>query len=119
MSHIVTLQSQLKDVAAIAAACQRLSLAAPVRGTAKLYSGEVSGIIVQFPKWEFPAVIDIESGKVQFDNFEGKWGDPGELQKFMQSYTVEKTKIEARRKGHAVSEQLLQDGSIRIQIATA
>jgi hypothetical protein len=119
LSHIVTLQSKLRDVTAIAAACQRLSLAAPVRGTAKLFSSEVSGIIVQFPKWEFPAVIDIESGTVQFDNYEGKWGDPKELDKFIQIYTVEKTKIEARRKGHAVSEQLLQDGSIRVQIATA
>jgi hypothetical protein len=34
-------------------------------------------------------------------------------------YAVERTKIEARKKGHAVTETLLQDGSIRVQIATA
>ena len=47
------------------------------------------------------------------------WGDPKELDRFLQAYAVEKTKLEARKKGHAVSEQLLQDGSIRVQIATA
>ena len=34
-------------------------------------------------------------------------------------YAVERTKIEARKKGHAVTETTLQDGSIRLQIATA
>ena len=37
----------------------------------------------------------------------------------LQAYTVEKAKIEARRQGHSVSEQLLTDGSIRVQIAVA
>jgi hypothetical protein len=37
----------------------------------------------------------------------------------VQCAVVEKAKIEARKKGHAVTETLLQDGSIRVQIATA
>jgi hypothetical protein len=119
LSHVVTIQAKVSDVTAIEAACRRLSLAAPVQGAAKLFSGEIRGVIVQFPGWEYPAVIDTDSGTVQFDNYEGKWGDQKELERFVQIYTVEKTKIEARRKGHAVSEQLLQDGSIRVQIATA
>jgi hypothetical protein len=118
LSHVVTIQAKVSDVTAIEAACRRLSLAAPVHGTAKLFSGEIRGFIVQLPGWEYPAVIDTESGTVQFDNYEGKWGDQKELDRFVQIYTVEKTKIEARRRGHAVSEQLLQDGSIRVQIAT-
>jgi hypothetical protein len=119
LSHIVTIQAKIRDVAAIAAACHRLSLAAPVHGVAKLFSGEVRGTIVQLPGWEYPAVIDTASGNVQYDNYGGKWGNPREWDRFVQAYTVEKAKIEARRKGHAVSEQLLQDGSIRLQIATA
>jgi hypothetical protein len=31
-------------------------------------------------------------------------------------YAVEKTKLEARKKGHTVTEQALQDGSIKLQI---
>ena len=34
-------------------------------------------------------------------------------------YAVEKAKLEARKQGHAVSEQALQDGSIKLQIIEA
>jgi hypothetical protein len=40
MSHIVTIQTKVHDPHAVAAACRRLNLAAPVQGTAKLHSGE-------------------------------------------------------------------------------
>jgi hypothetical protein len=43
LSHIVTIQTKLHDSAAIAAACQRLNPPAPELGTAKLFSGEVTG----------------------------------------------------------------------------
>lgn len=119
MSHIVTIQTKVRDLSAITAACHRLSLAAPVQGTTQLFSGEASGLLVQFPGWNYPAVIDTASGEIRFDNYEGAWGDRGHLEKFLQLYAVEKAKIEARKKGYAVSEQVLQDGSIRVQIATA
>jgi hypothetical protein len=35
----------------------------------------------------------------------------------MQMYSVEKAKLEARKKGYSVSEQALEDGSIKLQIA--
>jgi len=41
---------------------------------------------------------------------------PTELDKFLQMYAVEVTKLEARKRGHAVGEQLLQDGSIKLEI---
>jgi hypothetical protein len=37
--HVVTIQTKVHDPHAVAAACRRLNLAAPVQGTAKLYSG--------------------------------------------------------------------------------
>lgn len=116
MSHIVTIQTKVHDPAAIAAACQRLSLAAPVHGTAQLFSGEATGLLVQFPGWQYPAVIHTLTGAVRFDNFEGHWGDQVHLDKFLQMYAVEKAKLEARRRGHSVNEQVLQDGSIKLQI---
>ncbi len=45
------------------------------------------------------------------------WGDQGHLDHFLQMYAVEKAKLEARKKGYAVSEQALQDGSIRVSIS--
>ena len=44
------------------------------------------------------------------------WGEQQELDQFLQSYAVEKAKIEARKQGHSVTEQQLQDGSVKLTI---
>ena len=116
MSHIVTIQTKLHDAAAVEAACQRLSLPAPVQGTAMVYKTQATGLIVLLPGWEFPVVIDVLTGVMRYDNFSGHWGDQTQLDRFMQLYAVEKAKLEARKKGYQVNEQSLQDGAIRIQI---
>jgi hypothetical protein len=116
MSHVVTIQAQVRDAVALAAACRRLGLAEPVRETVQLYSGEATGLTVRLPQWQYPAIVDIATGVMHFDNFEGHWGDQKQLDLLMQSYAVEKTRLEARRKGFAVQETLLQDGSIKLQI---
>ena len=77
----------------------RLSLPIPKQGTAKLFSGEATGLLVQLPGWEYPAVIDTLTGSISYDNFEGSWGDQQHLSKFLQMYAVEKAKLEARKKG--------------------
>jgi len=116
MSHIVTIQTRLRDPAAVAAACRRLGLPAPAQGTARLYGGQASGLLVQLPGWQYPAVIDTASGEVRYDNFEGRWGEQAHLDRFLQAYAVEAVRLEARKKGHQVSEQALPDGSVRLQI---
>lgn len=116
MSHICTIETKLHDPAALAAACQRLGLAAPVQGTAQLFSGQATGLLVQLPGWQYPAVIDTLIGTIRYDNYQGAWGNPGELDRLLQAYAVERVKIEARKKGYPVWEQTLQDGSIRVQI---
>jgi hypothetical protein len=116
MSHIVEIKTQVRDCEAIAAACRRLGLAEPTRGTAKLYSAEAAGVIVKLPEWQYPIVIDTASGSIQFDHFNGSWGDPAKLDQFLQAYAVELVRLEARKKGHTVTETQLQDGSIRVQI---
>ena len=116
MSHVVTIQTKVHDPVAVAAGCQRLGLAAPVQGTAQLYSGEATGLIVQLPGWEYPAVIDTLTGVIHFDNYGGHWGDQAHLDRFLQAYAVEKARLEARKKGYQFSEQQLQDGSIKLQI---
>ena len=116
MSHVVTIHTKVHDPTSVAAACQRLNLPAPVQGTTRLYSGEATGLIVQLPDWQYPLAIDTQTGTIQYDNFGGHWGDQAQLDRFLQMYAVEKTKQEARRKGYAISEQALQDGSIKLQI---
>jgi hypothetical protein len=116
LSHIVTIHTKALDRTAIDAACQRLGLPAVTQGTAKLYSGEATGLLLQLPKWTYPAVIDTTTGDIRFDNYNGAWGDQGHLDQFLQMYAVERAKLEARKKGFTATEQTLQDGSIKIQI---
>jgi hypothetical protein len=100
LSHIVTVQTKIHDPAAVTATCRRLQLAPPVMGSANLYSGEATGLVLHFPGWEYPVVIDPLTGTITYDNFNGAWGDPGQLQRFRQAYAVEKAKLEASKRGH-------------------
>lgn len=116
MSHIVQIQAQVRDPTAIAAACRRLGLAAPTYGTSRLFSGEQTGWQVQLLDWKYPVVCDLASGEVRYDNFGGRWGSQTQLEGFLQAYAVEKTLIEARRKGHSATEERLSDGSIKLTV---
>ena len=116
MSHIVTVKTEVRDQAAVAAACRRLSLPEPVQGTAHLYSGKLSGLVVNLPDWLYPVVIDTATGNIKYDNFEGCWGDEQHLHRFVQAYVVEQSRIEARKKNFVTSEQSLADGSIVVEI---
>jgi hypothetical protein len=49
VSHIVTIQTEVRNPAAVTAACRRLGLPEPVRGTAKLFEGEAAGLLDQSP----------------------------------------------------------------------
>ena len=119
MSHIVTIKTEVHDAAAVRAACRRLNLAEPIHGTVKLFSSEATGLVVRLPDWTYGVVCDTGSGQIQFDNFNGRWGDQKELDRFMQTYAIEKAKQEARRKGHSTTEQTLPDGSIKLTIQVA
>jgi hypothetical protein len=116
MSHLVTIQMQVRDPVALSAACRRIGVAEPVRETVQLFSGQIAGLAIRLPNWLYPVVVDIEAGALRFDNFGGRWGEPKELDRLIQAYAVEKAKLECRRKGHAVSETALRDGSIKLQI---
>lgn len=116
MSHIVQIQTEVRDPVAVAAACHRLKLPEPVQDTFKLFSSEATGLGVELPEWRYPVVCDTSSGQLQYDNYEGWWGDRSHLDRFLQAYAVEKTCIEARRKGHTVTEQAQADGSIKLTV---
>jgi len=119
LSHIVSIQTKVHDPIAVAAACARLNLAAPTQGTAQLFNGEATGLLVQLPGWRYPLAIDTLSGTMKFDDYSGAWGDRRELDRFMQMYAVERVKLESRRRGNSVSEETLHDGSIKLHIPEA
>ncbi len=116
MSHVVQIKTTIRDPAGVAAACHRLGLAAPIHKTVELFSGEATGLAVQLPDWHYPVVIDTASGEVRFDNYEGRWGEQRRLDAFLQAYAVEVVKAQSRRQGHTVTEQALEDGSIKLTL---
>jgi hypothetical protein len=113
---MVTLQTEVRDAAAVQSACRRRGLSQPVPGTFQLYSARATGLGVQLPDWRYPVVCELATGTLKYDNFQGHWGDQKHLDGFLQAYAVEKAKIEARRKGHTVTEQALADGSVKLTI---
>ncbi len=117
MSHTVTISAQIRDPAALGAACQRLSLQPPVLRTVRLFESAVTGHCVELPDWRYPVVCQLESGEIRYDNYEGRWGNPKHLDRLVQSYAVEKTLLEARRQGRSVHQQQLADGSVKLTIS--
>ena len=116
MSHIVEIKTEIRDEAAVKAACVRLQLPTPEHKTVRLFNATATGLCVQLPGWQYPVVANLQTGQAQYDNYQGHWGEQKHLDAFLQGYAVEKAKIEARKKGHAVSETRLQDGSIRVTV---
>jgi len=116
MSHVVTIATEIRDLAALRAACRRLALAEPLLETTRLFSGEATGHCVRLPDWRYPVVCDLRRGQVRYDNYNGRWGDQRELNRLLQGYAVEKTRLEAHRNGHGVTESQLADGAIKLTI---
>jgi len=72
---------------------------------------------VRLPEWRYPVVCDVTTAKIAYDNFEGRWGDPRQLNRFLQAYAVEKCQLESRRRGYTCLEQVLEDGSVKLTIS--
>ena len=119
MSHIVTIKTQVRDPVALASACTRLGLQPPTHGTAQLYSQQATGYQVHLPGWMYPAVVDTITSEIHTDTYNGAWGNPQELDKLLQAYSVEKAILEARKQGHSITERTLADGSIKLTIAVS
>jgi len=116
MSHIVTIQTEVRDPAAILSACQRLQLPEPEHATIVLFSSTATGWAVRLPEWSYPVVCDVEQGQLIYDNYGGRWGAQHHLDLFLQIYAVEKAKLEARKQGFSAIEQPLADGSIKVTV---
>tara|TARA_A100001391_G_scaffold184123_1_gene151752 strand:- start:164 stop:325 length:162 start_codon:yes stop_codon:yes gene_type:complete len=46
----------------------------------------------------------------------GRWGKQERLDEFLQAYAVERATLEARKNGHSVTEQVLEDGAIKLTV---
>lgn len=116
MSHVVKIETQIRDVNAVRQACSRLQLEPPIHETFELYNSTETGWGVRLTDWKYPVVCKVETGEIAYDNYGGRWGNAQRLDEFMQRYAVEKALVESRRQGYSATETLLEDGSIRVTI---
>ena len=116
LSHIVQITTEVKSEAAVQAACRRLNMPPAKHGTHELYNSTETGLGIHLPRWRYPVVADLQTGSLKYDNYEGRWGEESLLDEFHQRYTVEAATIAARKEGHSVIEQSLEDGSIKLTV---
>ena len=116
MSHTVTIETKLKDLAALRAACARLDLNEPKTETVKFFDGvEHEGLAVRPPGFVYPVLIQAD-GAVRCDTFNGRWGDDAFLGRLKQAYAVEAAKLQAKERGHRISETVLPNGGVKLTV---
>jgi len=116
VSHIVQIKTEVRSETAVQAACKKLHLPPAAQGTFELYNSTETGLGIELPRWKYPVVANLQTGELKFDNYEGRWGERKQLDKFLQRYCVEAATIAARKQGHSVHEQRLDDGSVKLTV---
>lgn len=116
MLHIVQIQTEVRSEAAVQAAYRRLQLSPTKQGAFQLYGATEIGLGIELPEWRYVIVANTETEQFRFDNYEGRWGEQKHLDQFLQRYAVEAATIAARKQGHSVVEQRLDDGSVKLSI---
>ena len=122
MSHFTSIQTQIRDIAALRAACQEMGLTVESKASARGYgSNKHKGDLVIRLKGPY----DIAVNQQQDGTFglTCDWWD-GYVERevgrnygrLLQLYAVHKAQAEARRKGYTTRRQTLGDGSIKLTI---
>lgn len=122
MSHFTTIQTQIRDISALRAACGELGLEVLTKANARGYgrntrkgdlvirlNGPYDIAVNQQDDRRFCLSTDWWNGHVEREVGKGY----GTL---LQLYGVHKAQAEARRKGYTTRRQKLKDGSIKLTI---
>lgn len=112
--HTIEVDLDLGDVTAFNRACQRVNAEFLPTQTVKLYETKHIGHAARLQGWMYPIVYDQDQQKTFFDNYNGAWGDPQELDRFMQAYAVEKTLLTAQEQGHVAQVRNVEGGGIQV-----
>lgn len=117
MSHVVKCRVEMKNSNALNAAIDHLKLENLGQGTHTLYNNQkATGIAVKLPAWNYPVVINTETGEAKYDNYGGHWGKQVELDKLVQRYAVETAREQALLSGMTIEEHTEQNGDITLRM---
>ena len=122
MSHFTTVETQIRDTAALREACRELGLTLTENGVARGYSSNThKGDLVIRLKGPYDVALNRQPDSSY--GLTTDWWD-GHVErelgagygKLLQLYGVYKAQAEARRKGYTTRRQQLGDGSIKLTI---
>ena len=122
MSHFVTIETQIKDIAALKAACRELGLNVQENAEARGYAAnrQYGDFVIQLKGPYDIAVNRKQDGTfgLTADQWQGHVAKEVGVNftKLMKLYSVHKVLIEAKRKGHTVRRQDLKDGSVKLTV---
>jgi len=117
MSHTTKTQAGIHSEEALKRAVKRIPGAEyKGEGTCRHHSGTVRGHLVRLPGYKFDVAVNLKSGEILADTYEGTWGDDALQGKLAQASAVEAGKMEAERQGHTFKEILLESGAIKCTI---
>jgi hypothetical protein len=122
VSHFTTIQTQIRDAAALESACRELGVELIENGEARGYgSNRRKGDLVIKLKGPYD-IAGTRNADGSYELITDWWGKHVEREvgrgygKLLQLYGVCKAQAEARRKGYTTRRQSLKDGSIKITI---
>jgi hypothetical protein len=118
MSHVTTVQTEIKDKTALMMACKQLGCQFKTgKHKVTMYSGSVEcEFSFNLPGWRYPVAL-LNDGTLKFDNFNGNWGNSKELDKMKQAYGVEVATKKARSMGYIVQKKIKQDGTVQLALS--
>ena len=126
MSHFVTINTQIRDIAALRDACGELGLQVLDNTTARGYAtANTPGEHVIRLRGPYDVALNRETAEEPFGLTTDWWDGHVEKEvgkdygRLLQLYGVHKASREAKRRGHTVRRAKLKDGTIKLSIGGA
>lgn len=99
MSHTITTQIELRNIAALDSAVESMHGQVIGHGTHELCSTEETGYGFRLPNWYLPLVART-NGTLAYDDYRGKWGNVKDLEKLKGLYATAAARLAAEAQGY-------------------
>lgn len=119
MSHAVTVKSKLLDGQYIEAACKAMGGTIAAETSVRFYdASDHEGIVLRLPGWDptYGHVVVKDDGEIVFDNYEGTWGDAGDIGKLKQEYAFAEAEALYGEEWD-VEREWMDDGNLKVTIS--
>jgi len=117
MSHVTTINLEIKDMECFREACADLGYGFEVNTSVQLYQQSAcytDATKVTIPGWKYP--LAVKDGKIYYDNYNGSWGTIDKLHALKQRYARNVAVKQAKRKGFRVTEKV-ENGTVKLRLS--